>query len=62
MSFGGLETYELTMTGRPRRRRSFRLTRRDVDDYLERARVKPGELRHLYIYPPGETEGRRQER
>ncbi|MDQ3642874.1 MAG: helix-turn-helix domain-containing protein, partial [Actinomycetota bacterium] len=33
---------------RPRQRRSFHITRRDVDDYLERARVKPGELRHLH--------------
>ena len=33
---------------RPRRRRTYRLLQRDVDDFLERARVKPGELRHLH--------------
>ena len=44
---GGVDTYGVRMSGRPRRRRSFRLTRRDVDEYLERARIKPGELRHL---------------
>lgn len=45
--FGGVDTYGVRMSGRPRRRRSFRLTRRDVDEYLERARIRPGELRHL---------------
>ena len=35
-------------TDRPRQRRSIRLRRQDVDDYIERARVKPGELRHLH--------------
>ncbi len=29
-------------------RRSFHLTRRDVDDFIERARVRPGDLRHLH--------------
>ena len=33
---------------RPRQRRSFHLTSKDVDEYLERARVKPGDLRHLH--------------
>jgi excisionase family DNA binding protein len=50
---GGVDTYGVCMSGRPRRRRSFRLTRRDVDDYLERARIKPGELRHLVPPPTG---------
>ena len=31
-----------------RGRRNIRVRRRDVDDYLDRARVKPGELRHLH--------------
>ncbi len=44
---GGVVVYERTMTGRPRRRRSFSLTRQDVEHFLERARVKPGKLRHL---------------
>ena len=30
------------------RRRSIRIQREAVDDFLERARVKPGELRHLH--------------
>lgn len=34
--------------GRVGERRSVRLRRQDVDDYLERARVRPGQLRHLY--------------
>lgn len=37
-----------------RRRRAIRIRRQDVDDYIERASVKPGELRHLN--PP--VEGR----
>lgn len=51
---GRAETYGLTLTGRPRRRRSFHLTRRDVEEFIERARVKPGELAHLNP----ETQGR----
>ena len=35
-------------TDRPRQRRRIRISKTAVDDYLERARVKPGELRHLY--------------
>lgn len=35
-------------TDRPKRRRSIRIRRQGVDAYLERARVKPGELRHLH--------------
>jgi excisionase family DNA binding protein len=30
------------------RRRAIRLHRHHVEDYIERARVKPGELRHLH--------------
>jgi excisionase family DNA binding protein len=33
-------------------RRVLRIKRVDVDAYLERAKVEPGELRHLYL--PGE--------
>jgi excisionase family DNA binding protein len=29
-------------------RRVIRVRREDVDQYLERSRIKPGELRHLY--------------
>ncbi len=37
-------------------RRVIRVRREDVDQYLERCRIKPGELRHLY---PATSEGRR---
>ena len=30
------------------RRRAIRIRRQDVDDFIERARVKPGDLRHLH--------------
>ena len=33
---------------RPTRRRRIRIRRQAVDDFIERARVKPGELRHLH--------------
>lgn len=46
---------EVTMPPGPKRRRSVRLRRQDVQDYLERARVRPGEIRHLY---PGRSGGR----
>ena len=46
---GGVETFGLRINGRPRRRRAFRLRRQDVDEYLDRARIRPGELRHLYL-------------
>ena len=46
---GGVETYGVRMNGRPKRRRSFRLTRQDVDAFVERARVRPGELRGPYL-------------
>lgn len=38
---------------RPKARRSVRLRRQAVDDYLARARVKPGELNHLFPPPRG---------
>ena len=50
---GGVETYGVRMNGRPKRRRSFRLTRQDVDAFLERARVRPGELRGPYLRAVG---------
>ena len=33
---------------RPKGRRSVRLQRQEVDDFIRRAKVAPGELRHLY--------------
>lgn len=33
--------------------RVIRIRRADVDEYLERCRVRPGDLSHLY--PPGEN-------
>lgn len=33
--------------GRPWQVRTFDLTRQDVLDYIERARIRPGELAHL---------------
>ena len=33
------------------RRRDIRISREALDDYIERARVNPGDLAHLY--PPG---------
>ncbi len=38
-------------------RRVIRLKRADVDAFIERSRVQPGTLWHLY--PPGEIEYRR---
>lgn len=45
---GELEAEVTVPTDRPKRRRSVRLRRSAADDYIERARVKPGELRHLH--------------
>ena len=45
---GELHAEVIYPNARPRQRRSFHLTRRAVDDFIERARVKPGELRHLH--------------
>lgn len=39
---------EVTMPTRTRGHRRIRIQRSSVDDFLERARVKPGELAHLY--------------
>ena len=47
---GSVQSHGLRENGRPRRRRTFHLTRLEVDDFLERARVKPGDLSDLY--PP----------
>lgn len=33
---------------RPKGRRSVRLRHQEVDDFIRRAKVAPGELRHLY--------------
>ena len=38
---------EVTFPPGPKRRRSVRLRHGDVADFLRRARVKPGQLRHL---------------
>lgn len=35
-------------TGRPRTRRRIRIRREEVNDCIERSRVKPGDLRHLH--------------
>ena len=40
--------------GRVGRRRSVRLRRQHVAEYIDRARIKPGELRHLYAPETGE--------
>lgn len=40
-----------------RGRRNIRVRRQDVDDYLDRARVKPGELRHLHPHWSWERHG-----
>ena len=44
---------EVTLPPGPKRRRSVRLRRQAVYDYLERARVKPGELSHMIPPPTG---------
>jgi len=38
-------------TDRPRPRRRIRIRRQEVNDCIERSRVKPGELSHLYPEP-----------
>jgi excisionase family DNA binding protein len=50
---GDLGAEVIVPTDRPKRRRSIRLRRREVDEFIERARVKPGELAHLYPDWPG---------
>lgn len=37
---------EITVPPGPKRRRSVRIRRREVEDYIERARIRPGELGH----------------
>lgn len=39
-------------TDRPRTRRRIRIRRQEVNDCIERSRVKPGNLRHLYPGAP----------
>ena len=39
---------EITVPSGPKRRRSVRIRRGAVDDYIKRARIRPGELRHLH--------------
>lgn len=36
--------------------RVIRLQQRDVDDFIERCRIQPGELRHLYPSPDEDDE------
>ena len=45
---GDLHAEVVRTVMRPKGRRSVRLRRRDVDDFIRRAKVAPGELRHLY--------------
>lgn len=45
----GVLAAEVVMPVGVGRRRKIRIRRVAVDEYLERARVKPGELRHLYL-------------
>ena len=39
---------EVELPAGPKRRRRVLVARSAVDEYLDRARVRPGELRHLY--------------
>ena len=55
---GQLEAEVTIPTDRPKRRRSIRLRRSAVDEYLERARVKPGELAHMIPPATGRYLGR----
>lgn len=45
---GDLAAEVTVSSARPRSRRTLRLRRAAVDEYVQRSRVKPGELRHLY--------------
>ena len=38
---------EITVPPGPKRRRSVRIPRSAVEDFLDRARIKPGDLAHL---------------
>jgi len=55
---GSVQTYERRVNGRSRQRRKFTLTRRELDAFIERSRVKPGELRHLAVAPQEESPDR----
>ena len=46
----------------PRRKRNRRIAVVELEAYMERSRVKPGELRHLYppLDPHGRKEGHRR--
>lgn len=48
---GELAAEVIYPTGRPRTRRRIRIRRQETNDCIERSRVKPGELRHLYPEP-----------
>ena len=48
---------EVTYPPGPKRRRSVRLRNGDVVDFLRRARLKPGELRHLVATVQGRCHG-----
>jgi len=52
ISKGELQAVILPSSRPEPRRRSIRLRRQDVGDYIDRARVKPGTLSHLF--PPAE--------
>ena len=43
-------------TARPRTRRRIRIRRQEVNDCIERSRVTPGHLRHLYPQPSSRYE------
>lgn len=40
--------FVLPYPGPKSRRRAIRIRRRDVEEFIERARIQPGELRHLH--------------
>ena len=40
---------EVTAPVAPKLHRSVRIRRRDVEDYIQRARIKPGYLAHLHV-------------
>ena len=45
--------FVLPYPGPKRRRRAIRVRRQDVCDYIDRSRVKPGDLRGLYVAASG---------
>lgn len=44
---------DVDLPGPKARRRTIRVRRQDVHEFIERARIKPGELTHLYPDWPG---------